>query len=140
MMTSEEILKNYICTRYKSVRQFCSENDLKYSTVVAMLSRGLRNSNIDTVFPVCKALGIKVEPLVKDGMIVELDPEPNHKQTKARVAAFYKSWQVLNTITNYHIDGIPLSPEETKIMVSGFEALTDQIRKYRKLSEKESKK
>ena len=46
-MSKEDILKDYICAKYKSVRQFTMATGLKYSTVVAILSRGLGSASIE---------------------------------------------------------------------------------------------
>lgn len=137
-MTTEEVLKEYICSRYKSVRQFCQEFDLKYSTVVAMLNRGLRNSNIDTVFPVCKALDISVEPLVKDAAIVELGNE-KRKTLGRRIEAYTLFSRMMLETNSYTIDGIPLTKNEKEILFYGVESLVETIRKIRKASEKETK-
>ena len=133
-MTSEEVLKEYICTRYKSVRQFCQEFGLKYSTVVAMLNRGLRNSNIDTVFPVCKALDISVEPLVKNGAIVELGND-KRKAFANRMEA-YTAYLRFAAYTNaYTLDGKPLTEMEKKIFVCGMESIIETIKKLREKEE-----
>lgn len=132
-MNAEDVLKEYICARYKSIRQFCYEFDLKYSTVVAMLSRGLRNSNIDTVFPVCKALGISVEDLVKKGEIVEIhESKPKHKRKLEAQNIFMRFMQNSGDFT---LDGKPLTPEEAKIFFAGFQSLLDMIRRLRKEEE-----
>ena len=135
-MTREEILKEYICARYKSVRQFCQEFNLKYSTVVAMLNRGLRNSNIDTVFPVCKALDISVEPLVKSGAIVELGND-KRKALGRRIEAYTAFTRFMAETNSYTLDGIPLSETEKDILVYGIESIIETIKKLRE-KEKET--
>ena len=76
-----------------------------------MLNRGLRNSNIDTVFPVCKALDISVEPLVKDAAIVELGNE-KRKTLGRRIEAYTLFARMMLETNSYTIDGIPLTKNE----------------------------
>lgn len=133
-MNSEENLKNYICSRYKSVRQFAVQNDLKYSTVVAMLSRGLLNSNIETVFEVCKALDISVEPLVKTGTIMELH-NTNRIKFNRRIEALSIFTELTGGEGNLTIDEVSLTPEELRILLHGMDCVIELIRKLRKDNE-----
>lgn len=133
-MNSEENLKNYICSRYKSVRQFAVQNDLKYSTVVAMLSRGLLNSNIETVFEVCKALDISVEPLVKTGTIMELH-NAKRIEFNRRIEALSIFTEIAGGEGNLTIDEVSLTPEELRILLHGMDCVIELIRKLRKDNE-----
>lgn len=133
-MNSEENLKNYICSRYKSVRQFAVQNNLKYSTVVAMLSRGLLNSNIETVFEVCKALDISVEPLVKTGTIMELH-NAQHIKFNRRIEALSIFTEIAGGEGNLTIDEVSLTPEELRILLHGMDCVIELIRKLRKDNE-----
>lgn len=135
-MTKEEILKEYICARYGSVRQFALEFDLKYSTVVAVLSRGLNNSNIDTVFAICKALDIKVDPLIENSEIVENDIHKS--RIYKRLEAYSLFFQMSFNTQLITIDDIPLDKDELDLFSFGLEALIDSIRKRRKAKEKEN--
>lgn len=134
-MNSEEVLKEYICSRYKSVRQFCIEFNLKYSTIVAMLSRGLRNSNIDTVFEVCKALNISVEPLVKEGIIVEFS-SMNRLRTQKRLEAYALHLKLMFDSNSFTIDGVPLSSVEKQLFIVGIDSMIESIKKLRAQNQK----
>lgn len=137
-MEREEVLKNYICMKYKSVRQFTIDKDLKYSTVAAILSRGLGRAGIDTVIEICDALNIDVDALIKKGIIVEKPSENFHIRAQRRLEAYSIFAQILQNSNNFTIDNIPLSPEEGKIFNAGIEALIETIRRLRKL-DKENK-
>ena len=69
-MSIEEQLKNLILKKYKSLRQFAPYTGLPYSTIAAILKRGIMNSNIENVFKICEVLKISVDDLV-NGKIVE---------------------------------------------------------------------
>lgn len=69
-MTIEEMLKDCILSKYKSVRQFCVQNNFAYSTIDGILKRGLYGSSINVVMQVCEALGISIDELAK-GKIIE---------------------------------------------------------------------
>lgn len=63
-MTIEETLKNYILKEYKSIRQFCIQNDFAYSTVDSMFKRGIAGSGVSIVISVCNKLGISTDELM----------------------------------------------------------------------------
>ena len=137
-MEREEVLKNYICMKYKSVRQFTLEKNLKYSTVAAILSRGLGKAGIDNVFEICDALNISADALINKSIIVEKPRADLHERLSRRIEAYTVFIELLQSERNFTIDGIPLTSEEARIFNAGFEALIETIRKLRKNSEKES--
>lgn len=51
-MTAEEKLKSLILSRYKSVLDFTEANRLKYSTVSAILTRGILNASVSNVISI----------------------------------------------------------------------------------------
>ena len=73
-MTTEDRLKDYILSNYKSIRSFVATIDLPYTTVDGILKRGIENSSLGNVFKICRALSIdadelangKIVPVVKD--------------------------------------------------------------------------
>lgn len=133
-MTSEEILKEFICAKYKSIRQFAIMNGLKYSTITAILARGLKKSNIDNVLEICNALDISTEALVLDKMIVPLRQNSESKQAQ-RIEAYANYFKIREDSMHYTIDGVPLTEEERKQFKIGMELLIDFIRKQRKYKE-----
>lgn len=133
-MSSEELLKEYICSKYKSIRQFAMLYGLKYSTITAILARGLKNSSIDNVLEICNALNISTEALVVDKMIVPLSQEPNNVVPE-RIEAYLNNFKILEDSAHYTIDGEPLTSEERKQFRIGMELLIDFIRRQRKSKE-----
>ncbi len=63
-MTIEERLKALILSRYKSIREFVSTTDIPYSTVDAILRRGVMNSNANNVQKLCRALDLSTDALL----------------------------------------------------------------------------
>ena len=57
-MNREQRLRNLILDRYPSLRQFASETDIPYSSLMTILSRGIGGASFDTVIQLCKVLGI----------------------------------------------------------------------------------
>lgn len=93
-MTTEEKLKDYILSRYKSIREFTMIAEIPYTTVKSILDRGVGNSSVNNVIKICKALHISADALA-DGEIVpkyKNSPEPVSdirdivSDTKARLA------------------------------------------------------
>lgn len=67
-MTIEDKLKEYILSKYKSIRAFTQEADIPYSTVDTMFKRGLMGMSVQNVIKLCHALNIDVDKLA-DGLI-----------------------------------------------------------------------
>lgn len=57
-MTKSEILKDAILTQYKSIRAFCTEMNIPYSTLVTALDRGIEGMAYGTVVRMCERLSI----------------------------------------------------------------------------------
>lgn len=62
-MTIEEKLKDYILTKYKSIREFTIAINLPYSTMATLFKRGIANSNVNTIIKICQALNISADEL-----------------------------------------------------------------------------
>ena len=71
-MTTEEKLKEFILTKYRSLRQFTQEIELPYSTMTTLLKKGVNNSNVQTVIKICQALNISTDALA-EGQIVPIE-------------------------------------------------------------------
>lgn len=63
-MTSEEILKSTIKSKYTSVRAFAKEYDIPYSTLTSILDRGIATAGVGSMIKICQALDISLEELV----------------------------------------------------------------------------
>lgn len=73
-MELEAKLKEIILSRYKSLRDFCIQNDFLYSTIEGMLKRerGIMGTSVSIVIRVCNCLNIDIGEL-EHGKIV---PKP----------------------------------------------------------------
>jgi hypothetical protein len=67
-MSIEEELKDYILSRYNSLREFSLTADVPNSTVNTILIRGVENAKVGNVIKICKALNISADALA-DGRI-----------------------------------------------------------------------
>lgn len=65
-MTEQE-LRELIELKYGSVRQMALKVNMPASTINSILNRGILNSNVDNIFKICSALGIRPETLA-DGV------------------------------------------------------------------------
>ncbi|MFR4352481.1 MAG: XRE family transcriptional regulator [Roseburia sp.] len=81
MGLSEDALKEFILSKYKSIREFTMDADMPYSTVDSIFKRGLRKSSVDNLILICEHLGISADALL-DGKI-ESSPTDNQPQTIA---------------------------------------------------------
>lgn len=66
----EEQIKKLIIEKYGSIRNFSDKIGLPNSTVVSILDRGIKNSNITNVMKMCKALNLSVDNLVDNNQLI----------------------------------------------------------------------
>lgn len=136
-MTSEELLKKYICTYYKSVRQFAIQTGLKYSTIAAILTRGLNTASIDNVFEICDVLDIGVEALIKDCRIEPrtADLERQINLVSNDIEKYFSSLMLSTYVNDFMLDGKRLSDEEIEFLDDGINIVFNQLRARRKREE-----
>lgn len=130
-MTIENKLKRYIMTRYSSLREFTIKSDIPYSTVNAILKRGIANSSLSNVSKICKALNISLDEL-EHNRIVPLDNIETSEDIVElnNVIQFFKfKFQKSETIT---LDDIPLTDNERSLIIDNLDILVEQIRRKRK--------
>ena len=140
-MTKEEVLKSYICTKYKSVRQFTIEKGLKYSTLASILSRGIDNSSIVTVFEVCRSLDISVDYLVEKGIILENKRfEEKDNRLYRRLESYATYFQIMGAADTYLLDDKKLDDEEVDLLTFGMNAIIEMLRQRRANLEKKKGK
>lgn len=129
-MSIEEELKLLILKEYKSLRQFAPYTGLPYSTIAAILKRGILNSNIENIFRICEALNISVDALASgrieknpDKIIIER--EAKHSDQLAAYASFFMK------NGKFMIDDKPLDSEEMEFLNDSFSLIVEQIRNKR---------
>lgn len=74
-MTIEEKLKDYILSRYNSVREFTIRAEIPYTTLDSIFKRGIGNSSVNNVIKICRALNISADELA-DGNITPYTKRP----------------------------------------------------------------
>ena len=68
MGLSEDLLKDLILSKYKSVREFTTQLEMPYSTLDSIFKRGVRKASVDNLIKICDSLAISTDALV-DGKI-----------------------------------------------------------------------
>lgn len=76
MGISEDKLKEYILTKYKSIREFTVAVNMPYSTIDSIFKRGIRKASIDNIIKICDFLNISVDALI-EGIIEPKSPQPH---------------------------------------------------------------
>lgn len=64
-MTIEETLKALMIEKSGSVNKFAHDAGLSTSTVATMFTRGINNTNVNTVIKICQGLHISADELAK---------------------------------------------------------------------------
>lgn len=68
-MTNTEILKQYIESKYPSVRQFTIDIKIPYTTLHSIFRRGIENSSVSNINRICNALKINMQGLLNGEII-----------------------------------------------------------------------
>ena len=131
-MTIEEELKALILSRFKSLREFTIYSGMPYSTVNAILTRGVGNSSVSNVIHICQTLGISTDELA-EGRITpseDLNAADVPVIEISNMAELYK-YRAKNS-RSLILDGKPLEPDEVQTFVNGLDLIVGLIRKNRK--------
>lgn len=65
-MTKEEILKYQIELQYGNVKHFCNVENIPYSTVRNIFTRGFSGVGVSTAIKICRALNLDLDALMED--------------------------------------------------------------------------
>ena len=120
-MTIENQLKNLICDKYGSMRNFARTIEISQSTLATILSRGVQNASITTIIKICDALEISVDALAENKIVPK-------RLLKSKEYSEYE--YILEYMT---IDGELLSDYEKWNLKKAFNYWVQNIRDYRKL-------
>ncbi|MBS6562011.1 MAG: helix-turn-helix transcriptional regulator [Staphylococcus sp.] len=62
-------LKDFILSKYKSIRIFSKESNIPYTTIVSILERGINRASINTIMQICDFLNIDIDMLVNNEIV-----------------------------------------------------------------------
>lgn len=95
-MTIEEKLKALMIEKSGSVNKFAHDAGLSTSTVATMFTRGINNTNVNTIIKICQGLHISADELAK-GNVAPVFEDPALDLSKltdenlARLLAYYQA-------------------------------------------------
>lgn len=114
-MTTEEKLKDFILSKYRSLREFTQEIGMPYSTMTTILKRGIDNSNVQNIIKICQALEIKADDLAEGNIV----PIERHNTDSVRIEdiLFELTQKLLNT-DGLTIDDQPATKEDVYLIIS----------------------
>lgn len=114
-MTTEEKLKDFILSKYRSLREFTQAIDMPYSTMTTILKRGIDNSNVQNIIKICQALEIKADDLAEGNIV----PIEKHNADSVRIEdiLFELTQKLLNT-DGLTIDDKPATKEDVYLIIS----------------------
>ena len=128
-MNIESKLKDLILTEYGTMRDFARAAGIPQTTLVGIMSRGVKNSNVGNIIKICKTLGISADELSK-GRVTPIDESGGNggrqleelgellQAVAVRVAVF----------ESVSVNGSPLTADDVKTVSDALEALYLLIR------------
>lgn len=122
-MTIEDRVKALILEKYETMKDFSKRTGIPQSTLVGILSRGLKNSNAGSVLKIASALGISADELAADRITPVGSETVRKPMTDVRdLIAFVKvQCTVYNDLT---ISGEPLSREDIEILTTALDVVS----------------
>ena len=129
MMTKEEMLKSFILTKYRSLREFTQEIGMPYSTMTTIIKRGIDNSNVQNIIKICQALGISTDDLA-EGKIVSIE-KTDDDSTKIEDLIQHFIQQLLST-DNLTLDDKPVNQMEVLQIVNALDAVVEVAKRNRR--------
>lgn len=126
-MSTEEKLKEYILTQYRSIRDFVSHAGIPYTTMDGILKRGVDKASIGNILTICRVLGISADELGK-GNIVPLQDAANKTDNLSTVVQLLGLRIMNDTLI---LDGVPLNIDQKRDAVLLLETMIDYLRKKR---------
>ena len=119
-MTEQE-LRELIELKYGSVRQMALKIDMPASTINSILNRGILKSNVDNIFKICSALGIRPETLA-DGV------DFHKAETEApEILMVYNQLEELRQEKVLGFANAQLDEQESSKVVSIFEKVSNSM-------------
>lgn len=120
-MTTEDKLKNFILSRFNSIREFTQVADISYSTFDSMLKRGIATSNISNVIKICKELGISADALAEGKIIPINSYQPNVDGLTDLQEILDNFKNQLNSCSGLTIDGKLVKKETVDSIIGAME-------------------
>lgn len=133
-MTTEEKLKEYILTRYNSIREFAQIAEVSNSTLDSILKRGVNNSNLTNIKKICKTLGISVDELA-EGRITPIVPGSIgyhlvNENIDIEVSDFLRDTKSsLELYKRFMLNGKPIDKESLSTIIKAIEIGEDIAKK-----------
>jgi len=121
-MTTEEKLKQFILTKYRSVNEFTKSINMPYGTMSSIFKRGIDNSSVTNIIKICNALEISADELA-NGNIVPIIKEPDEATHLEDLFAYIK--QRLVTCKNPTLNNQPVQPDIILSLVDGLDLLIE---------------
>lgn len=130
-MTIEEELKQFILSRYHSLREFTMSTDIPYTTLDSILKRGIKNSAVSNIMKICHALRISADSLA-NGSIVIIQKQVIQEKTKDIMDILEETKKQLLNCDGLMFDGKPADQECINSLIDAIEISVEMVkRKYK---------
>ncbi len=118
-MTTEEKLRAFILSKYKSVLEFTQAIDMPYGTIQSIFKRGIQNSSVTNIIKICQALGISTDDLAQGNIVPasKTIPEPSKIED-----ILENTKRELISTPLLSMNGEPASDNDIKIILDGIDA------------------
>ncbi len=127
-MTTEEKLKEYILSSYRSVHEFTQSIDMPYGTMASIFKRGIGNSSVTNIIKICSALEISTDELANGNIV------PIIKTTSTKVEDIIERMkQEICTIDDLTLDDQPISESEKCNLLISLDLIVEFERRRKRM-------
>lgn len=119
-MKFDFMLKQYILSRYGTLKDFATACGMSYNTMDSIFRRGTEKTSIANFLTICRTLGISADDIVEGRIVLTSTKKP---PTEVETLLL-----VSETPT---IDGLPLAYDEYQILTDCIETACKIIRRGR---------
>lgn len=127
-MSIEDKLKQLILSRYKSMAEFADECDIKYQTIMSILTRGVKNASVTNIIKICQTLGISTDELA-DGRITFVPRADEKRYTSLEEVVTFCYLQMKEGKMTF--EGIVLDEDEAQFMHDAIAVNIEMLKKKR---------
>lgn len=125
-MSTEDKLKNYILTKYRSIREFTNEIDLPYSTMATILKNGVLNAGVHNIIKICHALNISADALAEGKILSVSSKEIDHVSVESVIESAKFSLLNANSLT---LANQPLTDAQIRSLIISLDMVLESEKK-----------
>ena len=131
-MSKEEKLKEYILSKYGSLREFTLTVNMPYSTLTSVLKRGIDNASISNIVKICRSLGISADSLADGEIVPIINRQANDNERLEINEIISQTANRLMLSDNVTLDGKPINKDVVESIVEAMDVGVEIVKRKKR--------